>query len=164
VLQRTKRDLHPYRLEDLLSIMVRIGGGEDPRVVEALGDREETTRHFAALTILHGGDKAALRDLVEGLDSEEGRIVEGSSYVLTELVALGEISQESAFETVRRLCRNIDPRVRRNSVRALVLFERKGAARDLMDEVLEDSDAEVRQAAERTRETLRSAKMYELFG
>jgi len=45
-----------------------------------------------------------------------------------------------------------------------VLFERKGAARDLMDEVLEDSDAEVRQAAERTRETLRSAKMYELFG
>ncbi len=164
VLQRTTRDLHPYRLEDLLSIMVRIGGGEDPRVIEAIGDRSETTRHFAALSIVHGGDEAGIRALVDGLSSEQGRVVEGSSYVLTELVALGAVDQESAFETVRLLCRNIDPRVRRNSVRALVLFERKGAARELMDEILQDSDAEVRLAAERTRDTIRSAKMYELFG
>ena len=65
VLQRTKRDLHPYRLEDLLSIMVRVGGGVDPRVLDALDDRNDTTRHFAALSIIHGGDQSGVRALVE---------------------------------------------------------------------------------------------------
>ncbi len=164
VLQRTKDDLHPYRLEDLLSIMVRVGGGEDPQVIDALNDRSETTRHFAALSVIHGGDADGIEGLVQSLDSEQGRVVEGASYVLTELIALGAIEEAAAFEKVRTLCRNIDPRVRRNSVRALVLFERKGAARELMNEVLEDSDPDVRQAAELTYNTLRSAKMYELFG
>ena len=63
-----------------------------------------------------------------------------------------------------RVSKNIDPRVRRNSVRAMVLFERRGAARELMDEILQDSDPEVRQAAELTHNTLRSAKLHELFG
>jgi WD40 repeat protein/serine/threonine protein kinase/Flp pilus assembly protein TadD len=164
VLRRTKDDLHPYRLEDFLSIMVRVGGGEDPQVFEALDDRSETARHFAALSIIHGGDADGMQALKDGLDSDKGRVVEGSSYVLTELIALGVIDEESAFEKVRGLCRNIDPRVRRNSVRALVLFERRGAARDLIDEVLEDTDPEVRQAAELTHNTLRAAKMFELFG
>jgi WD40 repeat protein/serine/threonine protein kinase len=164
VLYRTKSDLHPYRLEDLLSIMVRIGGGFDPRVIDAIDDRSETTRHFAALTLIHGGDDSGVRALVEGLDSEEWREVEGASYVLTELIAIGAIDEASAFEKVRALCRNIDPRVRRNAIRALVHFERRGAAREVLDEALEDSDPEVREVAERTRDTIRSAKMHELFG
>ena len=164
VLQQTKSDLHPYRLEDLLSIMVRVGGGLDPRVLDALDDRSDTTRHFAALSIVHGGDKSGIRAIVEGLDSEEGRVVEGSSYVLTELLSIGAIDEATAFETVRGLCRNIDPRVRRNAVRALVHFERKGAAREVLDSALEDSDPEVRAAAERTRDIARSAIAVELFG
>jgi hypothetical protein len=164
VLQKTRSGLHPYRLEDLLSIMVRVGGGEDPRVREALNDHSETTRHFAALSIVHGGASDGIRGLVEGLDSEQGKVVEGASYVLTELIVLGAIGEDVAFEKVRGLCRNIDPRVRRNSVRAMVLFERRGAARELMEEILEDSDPEVRQAAELTHNTLRAAKMNELFG
>ncbi len=164
VLQRTKSDLHPYRLEDLLSIMVRVGGGLDPRVLDALDDRSDTTRHFAALSVVHGGDQSGIQAIVEGLDSEEGRVVEGSSYVLTELLSLGAIDEATAFETVRALCRNIDPRVRRNAVRSLVHFERKGAAREVLDAALEDSDPEVRAAAERTRDIVRSAKAVELFG
>jgi len=164
VLQRTKSDLHPYRLEDLLSIMVRVGGGLDPRVLDALDDRSDTTRHFAALSVVHGGDQSGIQAIVEGLDSEEGRVVEGSSYVLTELLSLGAIDEATAFETVRALCRNIDPRVRRNAVRSLVHFERKGAAREVLDAALEDSDPEVRAAAERTRDIVRSAKAAELFG
>jgi WD40 repeat protein/serine/threonine protein kinase/Tfp pilus assembly protein PilF len=164
VLQRTKSDLHPYRLEDLLSIMVRVGGGLDPRIIEALNDRSETTRHFAALSLVHGGDSGGIRTLVEGLDGDDRRLVEASSYVLTELIALGAIDQASAFETVRKLSRNIDPKVRRNSVRALVHFERRGAAREVLDEALEDTDPEVREVAERTRDIIRSAKMHELFG
>ena len=164
VLQRTKSDLHPYRLEDLLSIMVRVGGGLDPRVLGALDDRSDTTRHFAALSIVHSGDQSGIQVIVEGLDSEEGRVVEGASYVLTELISLGAIDEATAFETVRTLCRNIDPRVRRNAVRALVHFERKGAAREVLDAALEDSDPEVRAAAERTRDIVRSAKAVGLFG
>jgi WD40 repeat protein/serine/threonine protein kinase len=164
LLRRTKSDLHPYRLEDLLSIMVRVGGGVDPQVFDALDDRSDTTRHFAALAIVHGGDQRGIQALVEALDSEEGRVVEGASYVLTELISIGAIDEASAFEKVRALCRNIDPRVRRNAVRAMVHFERRGAAREILDEVLEDSDPEVRAAAERTRDILRSAKAFELFG
>ena len=164
VLQRTKSDLHPYRLEDLLSIMVRVGGGYDPRVLDALDDRSDTTRHFAALSIVHGGDQSGIQAIVEGLDSEEGRVVEGASYVLTELLSIGAIDEATAFETVRALCRNIDPRVRRNAVRALVHFERKGAAREVLDAALEDSDPEVRAAAERTRGIVRSAIAVDLFG
>jgi WD40 repeat protein/serine/threonine protein kinase len=164
VLQKTRGGLHPYRLEDLLSIMVRVGGGEDPRVVAALDDHSETTRHFAALSIVHGGDSDGLQGLLEALESEQGRKVEGASYVLTELIVFGAIGEDVAFEKVRALCRNIDPRVRRNAVRAMVLFERRGAARELMQEILEDSDPEVREAAELTHNTLRAAKMNELFG
>ena len=164
LLRRTKGDLHPYRLEDLLSIMVRVGGGVDPQVFDALDDRTDTTRHFAALAIVHGGDQRGIQALVEALDSEEGRVVEGASYVLTELISIGAIDEASAFEKVRALCRNIDPRVRRNAVRALVHFERRGAAREILDEVLEDSDPEVRAAAQGTRDILRSAKAFELFG
>jgi len=164
VLLRTKSDLHPYRLEDLLSIMVRAGGGVAPLVLDSLDDRNDTTRHFAALTIIYGGDQRGIQALVEALDSEEGRVVEGASYVLTELISIGAIDEASAFETVRVLFRNIDPRVRRNAIRAMVHFERKGAARDVMDEAMEDSDPEVRDAATRTHEILRKAKAHELFG
>jgi WD40 repeat protein/serine/threonine protein kinase len=164
VLRRTKSDLHPYRLEDLLSIMVRVGGGMAPQVLDALDDRTDTTRHFAALAIIHGGDQVGIQALVEALESEEGRVVEGASYVLTELISIGAIDEATAFEKVRVLCRNIDPEVRRNAVRALVHFERKGAAREVLDEALEDSDPEVRAAAERTRDIVRSAKAVELFG
>jgi HEAT repeat protein len=83
---------------------------------------------------------------------------------LTELIAIGAIDEASAFEKVRVLCRNIDPRVRRNAVRALVHFERRGAAREVLDEALEDTDPDVREAAERTRDIVRSAKMQEFFG
>jgi WD40 repeat protein/serine/threonine protein kinase/Tfp pilus assembly protein PilF len=164
LLRRTKSDLHPYRLEDLLSIMVRVGGGVDPQVLDALDDRSKTTRHFAALSIIHGGDAIGIQTLVENLFSDKNRVVEGSSYVLTELISIGAINEASAFDTVRVLCRNIDPEVRLNAVRALVHFERKGAAREVMDELLEDSDAEVRAAAQRTRDIIRSAKAFELFG
>jgi WD40 repeat protein/serine/threonine protein kinase len=164
VLQRTRNDLHPYRLEDLLSIMIRVGGGRDPRVIDALDDRSETTRHFAALSIIYGGDEEGIRALIEGLDSEDGRLVDGASYVLTEIIALDRFDEATAFEKARKLSRNIDPMVRRNAIRALVHFERRGAAREVMDEALEDSDPEVRATAERTRDTIRSAKMYELFG
>jgi WD40 repeat protein/serine/threonine protein kinase len=164
VLQRTKGDLHPYRLEDLLSIMVRVGGGVAPQILEALDDRSDTTRHFAALTIIHGGDSEGVRKLVESLDSEEGRVVEGASYVLSELISIGAIDEPTAFEKVRALSRNIDPRVRRNAIRALVHFERRGAVREVLDGALEDSDPEVRAAAERTREIANRAKAFELFG
>lgn len=135
-----------------------------PQVLDALDDRNDTTRHFAALTVVHGGDKVGIQALVGALDSEEHRVVEGASYVLTELISIGAIDEAVAFEKVRVLSRNIDPKVRRNAVRAMVHFERRGAAREVLDAALEDTDPEVRDAATRTREIVRKAKAQELFG
>ena len=67
------------------------------------------------------------------------------------------IKEDEAFETVRKLCQNIDPEVRRNAVRALVLFEDKKPLREVLDGALDDSDAEVVAAAREVRDTLERA-------
>ena len=90
--------------------------------------------------------------------------MEAASFVLTELICVGAIDDESAFETVRQMCRNIDPRVRRNAVRALVLFENKGPVRGELKDALDDNDPEVAAAAEMVQATLKGAKLNELFG
>ena len=164
ILRRADQGLHPYRLEDLLSIMVRIGAAGDPRMIAYIGDHSETIRHLTALTLVHGGDSEGIEALLDSLDSADSRTVEGASYVLTELICVGAVEEQAAFETVRRLCRNIDPRVRRNAVKALILFERSGPAKLVLDEALEDSSPEVVEAAEKTRAGLRSVQINTLFG
>jgi hypothetical protein len=164
ILSRGERALHPYRLEDLLSILIRVGGASDPAVVEALTDHAETVRHLAALTLVHGGSSNGAGILRDALRGDEMRGVEAASFVLTELISTGAIEEAQSFETVRRLCRSIDPRVRRNAVRSLVLFESTGPARQLLDEALEDSDVEVSLAAERTLTMIRTMKIQQIFG
>ncbi len=164
ILQRADEGLHPYRLEDLLSIMIRIGAAGDPRMVDYLADHSETIRHLAALTLVHGGFPDGIEALRSGLESTDSRAVEGASFVLTELICVDSIEEQSAFDTVRRLCRNIDPRVRKNAVKALILFERSGPAKLVLDEALDDSNPEVVEAAEKTRAGLRSVQISTLFG
>jgi WD40 repeat protein/serine/threonine protein kinase len=164
ILQRADEGLHPYRLEDLLSIMIRIGAAGDPRMVDYLADHSETIRHLAALTLVHGGGPDGIEALRSGLESTDSRAVEGASFVLTEFICLGSIEEQTAFDTVRRLCRNIDPRVRKNAVKALILFERSGPAKLVLDEALDDSNPEVVEAAEKTRAGLRSVQISTFFG
>jgi HEAT repeat protein len=164
ILRRANEGLHPYRLEDLLSIMVKIGAAGDPLMVDYIGDHSETVRHLTALALVHAGDPDGVETLLDSLDSTDSRVVEGASYVLTELICVGAVEEQAAFETVRRLCRNIDPRVRRNAVKALILFERSGPAKLVLDEALEDSNPEVVEAAEKIRAGLLSAQINTLFG
>jgi WD40 repeat protein len=164
ILRRARTALHPYRLEDLLGVLVRIGADGDPRLQAALTDKSETARHLAALTLVHGGDPGGIGALRAALAGDELKGVEAASFVLTELICVGAIDDESAFETVRQMCRNIDPRVRRNAVRALVLFENKGPVRGELKDALDDNDPEVAAAAEMVQATLKSAKINELFG
>ena len=155
---------HPFRLEDFAVILVGIGEPAEPALGSALTDYSETLRHLAALSLVHGDSQSAQAVLLEALGSGQIRGVEGASYVLTELIVLGAIDESVAFDTCRRLCRSIDPRVRRNAVRSLVLFERTGPVADLLEEVLLDVDPEVVLEAERTREVMRSAKIQQIFG
>jgi hypothetical protein len=164
ILRRAKAGLHPYRLEDLLGVLVRLGAAGDPRIREALTNHSETVRHLAALTLVHGSEPSGYEHLLDALTGDETKGVEAASFVLTELICVGAIDDESAFETVRRMGRNIDPRVRRNAVRALVLFENKGPVREVLNDALEDSDPEVVSVAEKVQATLKSAKLNELFG
>ncbi len=72
-------------------------------------------------------------------------------------MCLGVIPEDEAFETVRRFCQNIDPLVRRNAVRALVLFEEEDPMREVLEGALDDSDEGVAQAAREVRDTLERA-------
>ncbi|MCJ7755430.1 MAG: HEAT repeat domain-containing protein, partial [Thermoanaerobaculales bacterium] len=164
ILERADTGRHPYRLEDFVVVLVGIGEPAEPRLRRALTDYSETVRHLAAVALVHIANPAAPQILVEALNSDEMRGVEGASYVLTELIARGAIDEAQAFGAVRTLCRSIDPRVRRNAVRALVLFERTGPALELLNEVLTDTDPEVVAAAERAQETMRNAKIQQVFG
>ncbi len=164
VLVRAGAGLHPYRLEDFLVVLVGVGQPAEPRLRSALTDYSETLRHLAALALVHSPSPSAKPILLEALNGDEMRGVEAASYVLTELIATGAIDEVGAFDTVRRLCRNIDPRVRRNAVRSLVLFERTGVAGELLDEALVDVDPEVTREAERSQEIIRNAKIQEVFG
>jgi WD40 repeat protein/serine/threonine protein kinase len=164
ILMKAATGPHPFRLEDFLVVLVGVGQPAEPRLRRALTDYSETVRHLAALALVHSPSPTAAPILLEALNGEEMRGVEAASYVLAELIATGAIDEVAAFDTVRRLCRNIDPRVRRNAVRSLVFFERTGVAEELLDEALADVDPEVAREAERTREILRNAKIQQVFG
>ena len=164
IVEKADTNLHPYRLEDFALVLVGVGEPAEPRLRRALTDYSETVRHLAAVALVHSTSPSAIQILVEALDGDEMRGVEGASYVLTELIARGAIDEARAFDTVRKLCRSIDPRVRRNAVRSLVLFERTGVASELLDEALSDADPDVVAAAERARENLRNAKIHQVFG
>jgi WD40 repeat protein/serine/threonine protein kinase len=164
ILRRVGEESHPFHLEDLLSILVRVGGRAGPRLKGALTDSSERVRHIAALALVNSGDPGAAESLVHILDGNDPRGVEAGSYVLTELIVGGVIAEPAAFQTVRRHCRSIDPRVRRNAVKALILFESSGPAGELLLEALSDSDPGVAETAQWTKDTLRSATIQELFG
>jgi hypothetical protein len=114
--------------------------------------------------MVNSGDPRASENLIRHLSGDDPRGVEAGSYVLIELIVHRAIPESVAFQTVRRHCRSIDPRVRRNAVRALILFESSGPAGDLLREALEDANADVAASARWVRDTLRSARIQELFG
>ncbi len=157
VLQRAESGLHPKRMDDLLGVMVGIGAAQDPAVERALEDPSETVRHLAALTLIYGDDDHGAPVLMAALEGEEWRRVEAASSVLTELICLGAITEDEAFEMVRRFSQNIDPLVRRNAVRTLVLFEQEEPVREVLEGALDDSDAGVVEAAREVRDTLERA-------
>lgn len=154
VLRRAAAGLHPKREEDLLGVLVHIGAAHDARVERALTDRSEAMRHLAARTLVYGGDNNGAPVLLAALAGDDRRAAEAASSVLKELICLGALGEEEAFENVRRLCQNIDPMVRRNAAEALVLFEDKGAVGEILDSLLDDSDPDVVKAARYARETL----------
>ncbi len=163
ILQRAAQGLHPYRLEDLLGVLIRIHAVDNARFKDGLYDSSETVRHLVALTLIYSGKDEAHEALMEALGGDDRRGVEAASYVLTELITAGVIREQEAFERVRALSSNIDPKVRRNAARALVLFSYEGAVREVLNDVLEDSDPAVVEAAESTRDMMRDARVTDFF-
>ena len=58
---------------------------------------------------------------------------------------------------VRGFCQNIDPMVRRNAVKALVLFEDRKPVREVLEAALDDSDQSVVDAARSVRDAMENA-------
>jgi HEAT repeat protein len=144
-------------MDDLLGVLVGIGAAHDPEVERALTDRSETVRHLAAMTLVYGDDAHGGPVLKNALEGDEWRGVEAATSVLTELIVLGTISEDEAFDVVRRFSHNIEPQIRRNAVRALVLFEDEKPVREVLESALGDTDEAVVAAAREAKEILERA-------
>jgi hypothetical protein len=158
ILKRAGAGLHPKRLEDLAGVLLRVGDAGSPRLVQALGDRSPDVRHVAALVLAFGDGGVGVPQLLAALDGDDPRALEAASSVLTELLCTGAVREEEAFERVRGLAGSIDPEVRRNAARALVLFEEEEPARELLAAALADADPSVAAAAREVREALDAAR------
>jgi HEAT repeat protein len=164
ILRRATADLHPYRFEDLISVLVRIGDRAVPGMVEALSSPHEAVRHLAAVGLVYLDTGRSRAPLVAALPGDDSKSLEASSFVLRELMVSRAVEEAEAFPIARRLANSIDPRVRRNAIRSLVLFERVGPVSSLLEQALEDSDPEVVRAAQQTLDSLRNAKIERYFG
>ncbi len=164
LLRRCAGELHPLRRHDLAGMLVAIGRPAQAQLIAALASGEEGARHAAAwaLVTMHQPEgMAALREALTG-PSATGN--EAASFVLRELIVLGEVAPEDAFDVVRRLAHSIDPRVRRNAIAALILFERTGPVVELLEQARSDSDPSVVTAAEATERAMREVKIQQVFG
>jgi hypothetical protein len=157
ILRRIASGLHPKRVEDLLGVLVRIDAAISLRIDQALVDPSDTVRHTAALTLVYSEENDAFPRLLTALNGEDRAGVEAATFVLTELICLGAIDEAEAFPTVRRFSQNIDPQIRRNATRALVLFEDTKPVREVLDAALDDSDGSVVDAARAVREAMERA-------
>lgn len=164
VIARVRTGLHPRRQHDMITILVGAGAAGIPRLDEALGSGSEDVRHVAAFSLVQILDPRAQAILEAALNDRQPSRVEAASFVLRELIVWGAISAGTAFDRVQALAKSIDPRIRRNGVRSLVLFEREGPALGVLEEAAADEDPMVREAAAWVRRDLRDAKVREIFG
>jgi len=164
ILESFGSEVHPLRLEDLLSVLVRMGDAAIEGVTEALSSTSVAVRRLAATSMVYMGRPPATRALLSAIRGEDRKSQDAASFVLAELIVSGAIPEKDAFSVVQRLAHNIDPDVRRHALRALVAFERLGPVRDLLDEALDDSNPEVARTAAEVRDILRSAKVEKYFG
>jgi WD40 repeat protein/serine/threonine protein kinase len=164
ILDDVDRDLHPYQVEDLLSVLVRAGPAISDDLVRALSSPSVAKRHLAALALAYSSRPGASAPLVAALDGDQLSALEAASFVLGELIVHEVIPEDDAFAVAQRLAHSIDPRVRRNAMRSLILFQHDGPVRDLLDEGLDDSDGGVVRAALETRNALRAATAKKYFG
>jgi HEAT repeat protein len=164
VLRRAGSGVHPLHQLDLLRVLVAMDGRAIPALGEALGSGEQGVRRSAALALLYLDRKDATRLLLEAVDSGEPRRVEAASFVLRELIAVGHLPPDRAFESIQRLLQSIDPEVRANAVLSLEMFDPSRPVMRLLDEADDDGDAVVRRAAASTRKALREAARMRYLG
>ena len=74
------------------------------------------------------------------------------------------MADDEAFALIKSLTYNIDPRVRRYAINALLTFEETGPVSELLDAALEDPDQGVMTEARQTRDQIRAARRMELIG
>jgi hypothetical protein len=163
ILRNVDIRLHPYRVEDLLSVLVRVGPSAAGDAAGELASLSIPTRHLSALSLAYLGATAAREKLVAALSSDDGKPLEAASFVLPELIVAGALDEAEAFAVLSRLVYSIDPRVRRNAMRTLILFDHTGPAGDLLKEGLRDTDQTVVQTAHDIRNALRAATAKKYF-
>jgi len=154
----------PLRIQDLLSVLVRLGDVAVDDAIDGLERGSERPRRLAAVSLFYMRIPRATEALLGAVRGDDLRAQEAATFVLGELVASGAIPEAEAFPLVKRLASSIKPQVRRHALRALLVFERQGPVRKLLDDALEDPDPAVAATADEVTKILRSAKIEKFFG
>jgi WD40 repeat protein len=155
---------HPLRHEDVLTILVQSGKRAIPTLDQNLGSGNVEIRHTAAQALADMGSEQAMQILLTAAREDSPLRSEAAYFVLKELIADNRMTATEAFALIKELTYNIDPRIRRYAINALLTFRETGPVNELLDAALEDPNPEVVQEARSTRRQIRAARRKELIG
>jgi WD40 repeat protein/serine/threonine protein kinase len=130
------------------SMLARLDDSTNGELRKALSDDDPEVRAVAAGALALRGSDASVELLLDLLHSPNVEIRRAVSTRLPTITTSGKLDRMAAFAVLEEAARDDDPRVRLNVVRCLNLFDGTWP-RALVEQLADDSDATVREAARR---------------
>jgi hypothetical protein len=144
-----------------VSVMVGLGEPAAEPLCRRLGDSRPEVREIAATALALTPAPGGLACLKRAVADQDPAIREEATSVLRYPIARGNLRPEEAFDLVRRLAHDPDPRVRVAAIRTYWLFT-AAMARQALEDPLKDSDPTVVRAAQDALAALKGAESMDL--
>lgn len=142
-------DFLPSTREEILSILLAIGDNGCAELKEGLVDEASIVRTLSAKALAYQANEKSISTLLDSAEDREPVVRIAVSQALEAVASSGIVSPRGAFELFARMARDNYPEVRTNVALGLRIF--KGSRpRDLLEELAQDLDENVRQAAQRS--------------
>jgi WD40 repeat protein/serine/threonine protein kinase len=130
------------------SMLARLDDSTNDELRKALSDDDPEVRAVAAGALALRGSEESVELLLNLLHSPDTNVRRAISARLPTITTSGELDRMAAFAVLDDMAGDDDPRVRLNVVRCLELFDGSWP-QSLIEQLAEDEDATVREAARR---------------